>query len=75
MTTATEAQGPTRDKDLYSFATMKMETRARNQITNAVDTDGLARWFSDQLSEAYGAGLRDGYVQGRHDRHKDGEAT
>jgi hypothetical protein len=40
-----------------------------------VDTDGLARWFSDQLSEAYGAGLRDGYVQGRHDRHKDGEAT
>lgn len=65
--------GPTLDGDLYSFATMQMEKRAANRISQAVDTQGLAEWFAGQLRAAYSAGLRDGYVQGRHDRHKAGE--
>jgi hypothetical protein len=62
--------GPTLDADLYSFATMQMERRAKNRIDQAIDTEGLSAWFGEQLRNAYQAGLRDGYVQGRHDKHK-----
>ena len=65
------SNGPTLDSDLYSFATMQMERRAEDQISNAIDTEGLSRWFAQQLRSAYQAGLRDGYVQGRHDLRKD----
>lgn len=61
--------GPTLDSDLYSFATMQMERRAKNRIDQAIDSEGLADWFGKQLRDAYAAGLRDGYVQGVHDRH------
>lgn len=64
---------PTLDSELYSFATLRIEERARNRIAAALDSDGLARWFGEQLRNAYQSGLRDGYVQGRHDRHRSGE--
>jgi hypothetical protein len=63
----------TLDAELYSFATMRMEARALGVIDQAIDKDKMARWFAEQLREAYSAGLRDGYVQGRHDKHKEGE--
>jgi hypothetical protein len=59
------------DTDLYSFATMRMEHRATNAIDNHIDRGGLSRWFAEQLRAAYSAGLKDGYTQGRHDRHKE----
>jgi hypothetical protein len=69
---AQPSAGPTLDSDLYSFATMQMEKRAENRIRNALDATGLSEWFAEQLRQAYAAGLRDGYVQGRHDRHNEG---
>lgn len=67
------ADTPTLDSELYSFATMRIEERARNRIAGALDSDGLAHWFGEQLRNAYQSGLRDGYVQGRHDKHRAGE--
>jgi hypothetical protein len=67
------ADTPTLDAELYSYATLRIEERARNRITNALDSDGLAHWFGEQLRNAYQSGLRDGYVQGRHDKHRAGE--
>lgn len=71
----TSTDSPTLDSELYSFATMRIEERARNRITGAIDTDGLANWFGEQLRNAYQSGLRDGYVQGRHDKHQGGGST
>lgn len=71
MTETTDS--PTLDSELYSFATLRIEERARHQITDSIDTDRLAEWFGQNLRNAYQAGLKDGYVQGRHDRHKNGE--
>lgn len=68
-------RGPTCDSELYDFATLRIEEQARNRITGAVDTEGLARWFGAALRDAYSAGLRDGYTQGRHDRHKEDVAS
>lgn len=67
--------GPTLDSELYNFATLRIEERSRNRIQAALDSEGLAAWFGGQLREAYQTGLRDGYVQGRHDRHREEQAT
>jgi hypothetical protein len=68
MTATTDA--PTHDSELYSFATMRIEQRAAERINDAIDTHGLSHWFGEQLRHAYNSGLRDGYVQGRHDNHR-----
>lgn len=70
MTDAASVDAPTLDADLYSSATMQMERRAENRINQAIDSQGLAQWFGEQLRNAYQVGLRDGYVQGRHDKHR-----
>jgi hypothetical protein len=69
---STTEDQPSFDAELYSFATLRIEEQAALQIRECIDADRLSRWFGDKLRHAYGAGVRDGYVQGRHDRHKDG---